>query len=314
MYRYALKKILLIIPTLLIVSLFAFTLIRMIPGDPAVMFVGDLQDAAAVQKVRRQMGLDQPVYIQYYRWVRQVAGGNLGVSLMTREPVFNALAERFSVTVQVIAPAFILAAIIAVPAGMIAAWRQNSRLDNAIVLVMIVCLSVPSFWLALLLILIFGVELNWLPSIGFVSVTEDLGAAIRYLVLPVIVLTLIEMAMLTRVMRASTIEVLNQDYITHARAKGLSESIILRRHVFKNAFAPTLTMLGLALGSLLSGTAIIETVFAIPGLGLYLVDAVYARDYPVIQGTLLFVVAVYTAVNLLADLLYPVFDPRVKLQ
>lgn len=314
MYRYALKKILLIIPTLLIVSLFAFTLIRMIPGDPAVMFVGDLQDAAAVQKVRRQMGLDQPVYIQYYRWVRQVAGGNLGVSLMTREPVFNALAERFSVTVQVIAPAFILAAIIAVPAGMIAAWRQNSRLDNAIVLVMIVCLSVPSFWLALLLILIFGVELNWLPSIGFVSVTEDLGAAIRYLVLPVIVLTLIEMAMLTRVMRASTIEVLNQDYVTHARAKGLSESIILRRHVFKNAFAPTLTMLGLALGSLLSGTAIIETVFAIPGLGLYLVDAVYARDYPVIQGTLLFVVAVYTAVNLLADLLYPVFDPRVKLQ
>ena len=314
MYRYALKKILLIIPTLLIVSLFAFTLIRMIPGDPAVMFVGDLQDAAAVQKVRRQMGLDQPVYIQYYRWVRQVAGGNLGVSLMTREPVFNALAERFSVTVQVIAPAFILAAIIAVPAGMVAAWRQNSRLDNAIVLVMIVCLSVPSFWLALLLILIFGVELNWLPSIGFVSVTEDLGAAIRYLVLPVIVLTLIEMAMLTRVMRASTIEVLNQDYITHARAKGLSESTILRRHVFKNAFAPTLTMLGLALGSLLSGTAIIETVFAIPGLGLYLVDAVYARDYPVIQGTLLFVVAVYTAVNLLADLLYPVFDPRVKLQ
>lgn len=314
MYRYAVKKILLVIPTLLLVSLFAFALIRMIPGDPAVMLIGDLQDAAALQKVRSEMGLDKPIYIQYYRWLKQVLHGDLGTSLMTQEPVFAALIERFSVTVQVIAPAFLLAAVIAIPAGMIAAWRQNSRLDNGIVLLMIVCLSVPSFWLALILILIFGVELNWLPTIGFMSVTEDLATAIRYLVLPVTVLTLIEMAMLTRVMRASTIEVLNQDYITHARAKGLSETIVLWRHVFKNAFAPTLTMLGLALGSLLSGTAIIETVFAIPGLGLYLVDAVYARDYPVIQGALLFVVLVYISVNLLADLLYPVFDPRVKLQ
>jgi peptide/nickel transport system permease protein len=221
---------------------------------------------------------------------------------------------HFAVTAQVVLTATLLACLVAVPAGMVAAWRQNRRADTAIVSTSILFVSMPSFWVGILLIWLFGVKLNWLPVYGFESIAQGgLGAA-RYLVLPVCAIVLTEIAAITRMMRASTIETLRLEYVAHARAKGLPEKRVMLRHVLPNSFGPTLTVIGLMLGHLLSGAAVIETVFTLPGIGRLLVESIYARDYPVVQGCLLFIALLYVAVNLAVDLLYPLFDPRVKLQ
>jgi peptide/nickel transport system permease protein len=195
---------------------------------------------------------------------------------------------------------------------MLAAWRQNSATDIALVGGATVLLSIPSFWLGLLFLLLFGLKLGWLPVVGYVPLSQDFGAGASYLLLPVVTLALIESGALIRMARASTLEVLHLDYITHARAKGLSESAVMWRHAALNAFAPTWTMIGLVLGNLLGGVAVIETVFTLPGLGRLIVDSIFARDYPVVQGCLLFFAVVYVAVNLVVDLCYPIFDPRVR--
>jgi peptide/nickel transport system permease protein len=204
--------------------------------------------------------------------------------------------------------------LIAVPAGLVAARCQNTGIDFAIVLAAIVKLSMPSFWVGLMLLLLFGVYLNWLPTVGFVKLSEDFGLGLIYLILPVTSLALTEVAVLTRMMRSSTLEILRQEYVTHARAKGLSETAVLIRHVLKNAAGPTLTMLGLILASLLGGAAVTETVFSLPGIGKLVVDSIYARDYPLLQGALLLIAAIYVVVNLAVDLLYAVLDPKVRLQ
>lgn len=313
MIRYVVYKLLLTLPTLAVLSVIIFTLIRMVPGDPAMFMVGDLADASALAEARRSLGLDEPYPVQYFIWLGNLLSGDFGVSLMTGQPVTQAIAERFPVTAQIVLLAMAAAMAVAIPAGIYAAWRQNSLSDLAIMFVMNFFLSIPSFWMGLMLILVFGMHLGWLPTVGYVSLTEDLQEGFRYLVMPVISVVFIELATLTRMMRASTIEVLRQEYVTHARAKGLPERTVLTRHVFKNAFAPTLTYAGLMLGSLLGGIAVIETVFSLPGIGRLVVDAVYARDYGVVQGVLLFVALIYVIVNLTVDLLYPLFDPRVRL-
>jgi peptide/nickel transport system permease protein len=207
--------------------------------------------------------------------------------------------------------AVLFAALVAVPAGMIAAWKQNKAPDLFLVGTATLLVSIPTFWLGLLLLIFFGLKLQWLPVVGYVSVGDDWKAGLLYLVMPIATLFLHEIGVLMRMARASTLEVLRLDYITHARAKGLSESAVLMRHAFRNAFGPTWTLIGLVLGNLLGGIAVVETVFTIPGLGRLLVDSIFARDYPVIQGCLLFVGVVYVVVNLLIDLCYPIFDPRV---
>lgn len=313
MLAYTCKKILLAVPTLVIVSLIIFSLMRLIPGDPAVVMLGDLQDPVALEQIRREMGLDRPWPVQFALWLSDVLRGDLGVSIISGEPVAQAMLQRFAVTAQFVLLAVLIAAGIAIPAGMLAAWRQHSALDTGITLTAIVCVSIPSFWVGLMLILFFGVQLQWLPTVGYVSIGDDLGQGLLYLVMPVLSLVLVEIATLVRMSRSSAIEVLGQEYITHARAKGLAEASVLWRHAFKNAFAPTMTLLGLILGSLLSGAAVIETLFSLPGLGRWLVEAIYARDYPVVQGVLLLVAAIYVCSNLLVDLLYPLFDPRVTL-
>jgi peptide/nickel transport system permease protein len=219
--------------------------------------------------------------------------------------------DRFWISARIVLVAVLIASMIAVPAGVVAAWRQNSTLDLALVGTATVLLSIPTFWLGLLLLLFFGLKLEWLPVVGYVSFAENPTSALLYIIMPVMTLFLHEMGVLIRMARASTLEVLRLDYITHARAKGLSEGAVLWRHAFKNAFGPTWTLIGLVLGNLLGGIAVVETVFTIPGLGRLLVDSIFARDYPVIQGCLLFVAFVYVVVNLIVDLLYPVFDPRV---
>ena len=313
MFRYTLRRLAMTMPTLVVASLLVFVLLRVVPGDPALLIVGDIQNPDALAQVRREYGFDRPVWRQYLAWMADVLRLDLGTSLANGQPVSNLIGSRFSVTALLVLLSVSLAGFLAVVAGLIAAWRRNTWLDHTVVTLAIVALSVPSFWVALLLIFVFGVKLQWLPTVGFVSPLHQPLEALRFLAMPVAALSLVVIGQVARMMRATAIEVLGQDYVVHARAKGLSESAVLRRHVFPNAFAPALTVFGMLVGTLLGGAAVIETVFTLPGLGRLLVDSIYARDYPVVQGIALLVGFVYVLVNLIVDLLYPVFDPRVRL-
>jgi peptide/nickel transport system permease protein len=311
MLRFALTRIAMALPTLLIVAVSVFVLIRLIPGDPAQLMLGDLADEASLADLRARLGLDQSLPAQFVIWFGNVLQGDFGQSISSQQAVLPLIWSRFWVSAQIVLVAVLLASLIAVPAGVIAAWRQDSTLDLGLVATATLLLSIPTFWLGLLLLLFFGLKLEWLPVVGYVSIGEDPWRGVLYLAMPVLTLLLHEMGVLLRMGRASTLEVLRLDYITHARAKGLSESAVLWRHAFKNSFGPTWTLIGLVLGNLLGGIAVVETVFTIPGLGRLLVDGIFARDYPVIQGCLLFVAFTYVMVNLVVDLCYPIFDPRV---
>ena len=313
MLRYALNRLLMAVPTLLIVAVVVFTLMRMVAGDPAQLMLGDLESPEALARLRKEMGLDQPVPVQFMIWLERAVAGNFGMSIAQQRPVLEMLWSGFRVTASVVVPAVLIAALLAVPLGMLAAWRQNTRTDAAIVGLSIVFLSLPSFWLGLLFLLFLGVKADLFPIVGYVSPRENFVEGIRYLVMPVMTLALIETGVLIRMARSSTIEVLRLEYITHARAKGLSEPAVALRHALKNSFAPTWTLIGLVLGGLLGGAVVVETVFSLPGIGRLLVDSIFARDYPVVQGALLLVTAIYVGMNLLVDLFYPVFDPRVRL-
>lgn len=309
--KYIAKRLLWTLPTLLIVAIMVFFLVRMIPGDPAQLILGDSASPEELANLRASLGLDQPVPLQFLYWLGNVVRGDLGHSISNGAPVLPLMLDRFQVSATIVLVAVGLATMIAIPAGLIAAWRQNGHVDVAIVAASTLLMSVPSFWLGLILLLIFGLELGWLPVVGFVPFTEKPWTAITYVILPIVTLMLIEVGVLTRMMRASAIEILRLEYVMHARAKGLSERKVLLRHVLPNAFAPTWTMIGLVLGGLLGGIAVLETVFTLPGLGRLLVDAIFARDYPVVQGCLLFTALIYVIVNLIVDLCYPLFDPRV---
>ena len=311
MARFLLTRTLSAIPTMIIVSLTIFILMRMIPGDPATLMLGDLAQPGQVEAMRERMGLDQPVFVQYFLWLGNVLTGDFGRSISTGQPILPLIWSRFQVSASIVLVAVVLATLIAVPAGMIAAWRQDKLTDVSVVAAATVLLSIPAFWLGLMLLMVFGLWLGWLPIVGYVPFSRDFGQALLYITLPVVTLVLVESGSIVRMARASTIEVSRLEYITHARAKGLSEPAVMWRHAFKNAFAPTWTLIGLILGSLLANIAVIETVFTIPGLGRLLVDGIYARDYPVVQGCMLYVAFMYVMVNLVVDLVYPLLDPRV---
>jgi peptide/nickel transport system permease protein len=308
---YIVRRLLLTIPTLLLVAASVFVMMRLIPGDPAQLILGDAAGVEDVRAMREALGLDRPLPLQFLLWLERAANGDLGKSITNGLAVLPLMLDRFAVTATIVLAAVTLAVLIAVPMGMFAAWRQDSFGDLVIVAVATMMLSIPSFWLGLLLLLLFGLWLKWVPVIGYVPFAEDPVRALQFVILPVATLVLIEIGVLTRMARAATIEVLRLEYIAHARAKGLSEAVVLLRHALPNAFAPTLTLIGIVLGNLLGGIAVIETVFTLPGLGRLLVDAIYARDYPVVQGVMLFAALVYVIVNLLVDLAYPIFDPRV---
>lgn len=314
MFRFAAARIAMAIPTLLIVAVSVFVLIRLIPGDPAQLLLGDLATPASLADLRARLGLDRSLFAQFGIWFGHVLEGDLGVSINSGQSVLPLVFERFLISGRIVLVAVLMATLVAVPAGMIAAWKQNRAPDLLLVGSATLLVSIPTFWLGLVLLLLFGLKLGWLPVVGYVGIAEDWKNGLLYLVLPVMTLFLHEIGVLMRMARASTLEVLRLDYITHARAKGLSERAVLMRHAFKNAFGPTWTLIGLVLGNLLGGIAVVETVFTIPGLGRLLVDAIFARDYPVIQGCLLFVAVIYVAVNLVIDLCYPLFDPRVAVE
>lgn len=314
MLKYTLNRLLLALPTLLLVSIIVFALIRLIPGDPAQLMLGDIDDPAALARLRSQWGLDQPVFVQYLVWLKNVLGGDMGLSVSQQRPVTEILSSGFWVTASLVVPAIVLASLLSIPAGMLAAWKQNTLTDVTVVTLAIAFLSIPSFWLGLLFLLVFGVWLDLLPVVGYVSPAEHFWEGLSYLLMPVTALALIETGVIVRMARSSTIEVLRLEYVTHARAKGLGERAVAFRHVLKNAMAPTWTMIGLTLGSLLGGAIVTETVFTLPGLGRLMVDSIFARDYPVIQGCMLLITAIYVVVNLLVELCYPLFDPRVRPQ
>lgn len=311
MLRFLATRVAMALPTLLIVAVVVFMLIRLIPGDPAALMLGDMADPASLADLRAHLGLDRGLLEQMLIWFGHVLQGDLGVSIASGQPVLALVLERFAVSAPIVLVAVLFASLVAVPGGIIAAWRQDKLIDTAFVSAATLLLSVPTFWLGLLFLLFFGLKLGWLPVVGYVSLSEDWRSGIMYLAMPIMTLFLHETGVILRMARASTLDVLRLDYVTHARAKGLSEPAVLWRHTFKNAFGPTWTLIGLVLGNLLGGIAVVETVFTIPGLGRLLVDAIFARDYPVIQGCLLFIALIYVLVNLLVDLCYPIFDPRV---
>lgn len=314
MLAYTLKRLLLIIPTLLLVTVTVFIIMRVVPGDPVQMIMGDIDNPALIEQLREEMGLNKPVIVQYVDWLVRTIKMDLGNSIVTGESVSSAMIESFGVTAQIVIVSVLLASLLALLGGALAAWRQNSVLDFSIVTLAIISMSIPGFWLGIALIIVFGIQLQWLPTVGYVSPFHDFSEGIQFLLLPVAALVVTEFGGILRMVRATTIDVLRLDYITHARSKGLSERTVLFRHALRNAMIPTMTLIGVVMGSLLGGAAVIETVFTIPGLGRLLITSIYARDYVMVQGIMLLVATTYVLINLLIDLLYPLLDPRVRLE
>lgn len=310
MIRFLLGRVLMALPTLFVVSLAVFLMMRAIPGDPASAMLGELATPEMVMRLKERMGLDQPLPVQYVVWLGEILSGNFGRSIGSGDLVLPLMLERFWLSATIVLVAVSLATLIAVPLGMFAAWRQGTLWDLSAVAVSTLLLSIPSFWLGLMILMAFGLYLGWLPVLGTVAMSTGTPLIVA-IAMPVLTLLLIEMGSIVRMTRASTIEVLRQEYITHARAKGLSEWTVMWRHAFLNAFAPTWTLIGLILGALLGGIAVVETVFTVPGLGRLLVQGIYTRDYPVVQGCILLISVVYVLVNLLVDMVYPLFDPKV---
>ena len=305
MSDYLLKRIVGGLFTLLGVSLLVFLLVRLLPGDPARLVAGLTASPSEVAAVRTRMGLDEPLWVQYGVFASDLLRGDLGRSMLSREPVITEILARFPATAQLALVTILLTAVLGVALGIVSALYQNRFLDRFISLTTLLGISLPSYALGLFLIYVFAVRLRWLPAAGADGPTS--------IILPALTLTLIFIALLSRITRVSLIEVFSQDYIRVARAKGLSGAHIVLHHALKNALIPVLTVLGLQLGALLSGAAILtETVFGWPGIGLLMSDAIFARDYPTVQALVLFNAFLFVALNIVVDLLYAVADPRVR--
>jgi peptide/nickel transport system permease protein len=316
--RYLIRRLVTVIPVILLVTALVFLLQFLSPGDPITMLVplDEVQHLSPqdLQAIRHQYGLDRPIYIQYGDWLWHVAQGDLGRSLRSRERVTAIIGERLPVTMELATLSLLVSVLVAIPAGIIAARRRNSVQDLQATGLSVTGVSIPNFWLALLLILLFSVFLGWLPPSGFVPLSADPRAHFVHLILPVLTLSAALMARTMRLTRSSMLEVLRQEYVTTARAKGLRESVVVRRHALKNALIPVVVVIGLQFGALLGGTLIIEQLFAIPGIGKAAVDAVFGKDFPVVQGIVLLAVVVRIATNIIADIIAASLDPRIRFQ
>ena len=304
MFQYIFRRLLSTIPVLFGISLMLFFLLRALPGDPAQVIAGELATQDEVERIRQQLGLDEPVYVQYAKFLSRIVRFDLGTSTRTQYPVTQEIAPRLLNTVILALAATILACLLGVPAGIVAAVKPYTTMDMVVTALALFGMSMPAFWLGLMLIIIFSVKLKLLPvggSGGFV-----------YLILPAITLAASLVAVVARNTRSAMMEVLAQDYITTARAKGVREKMVIMRHGLKNSFIPVITVIGLQFGSMLGGTVLTETVFAWPGLGRLLISSILARDYPVIQGSILIFALLFVLTNLIVDMLYAYFDPKVR--
>lgn len=310
---YVIKRIMTMVPVLLIVSILVFSLIHMIPGDPAQVILGQDATRASLQALRIQLGLNHPIPIQYLDWLRHVLTGNLGTSLVDGESVSHLIAQRLPVTFELALGSFAVAVLIAVPFGIVAAVYRGRWADAAALFASSVGLSVPPFWVGIMLLLAFTVRLHWFPSSGYVPIWQNVGQNLLSMVLPVLATGIREAAVLMRMLRSSLVDVLGQDYIRTAQAKGILGWGVVMRHALKNALIPVVTTGGLQVAGLLGGLVITETIFSLPGFGNLLVQSVFSRDYTTVQGAALVVAILVVSVNLAVDLIYSLIDPRIQL-
>jgi peptide/nickel transport system permease protein len=309
---YIVRRVLAAFPLIIIVAIFTFGLLYLTPGDPAVFLAGEEGTTAEIEEVRHRLGLDRPFHIRLGKWLGSLARGDLGKSILNEFPVSTLIKQRVEASLSLAILSTLMAVGIAVPLGVLAAWKANSWIDRSVMVFSSLGFAVPGFFLGFILMWIFGIRWHLLPPAGYVPIGEDFEQYIRRLVLPGIATALTFMALITRMTRASMMEVLKEDYIRTARAKGLGEKIVLFRHALRNASLPVLTVIGLGTALLLSGLVVTETVFNVPGLGRLVFDAIRTRDYPVIQGMVIVTASVYIFVNLAVDLMYGYLDPRIR--
>jgi len=312
MAELILRRLLSAIPVLLLVTLISASIMQLVPGDPAMVIAGSNASDAEIQQVRRALGLDRSFGVRLLEWYGALLRGDLGQSLLLNRSVTDAILERLPVTLALAGFALALTVAIGVPIGVIAALKANTIVDQAVLVVALIGVSVPNFWLGLMLIVAFGVWLDVLPAGGYTPFADSPVEWVRSLILPGISLAMLQIGLLARITRATMLEVLRQDYVRTARAKGLPVRMVVGQHALRNVMVPVVTVIGISFGLLLSGSVVIETVYSIPGMGRLLATAIFSRDYPVIQGGLLVTATVLVLLNLMVDLLYAVIDPRIK--
>jgi peptide/nickel transport system permease protein len=312
MYQFIARRLLSTIPVLVIVAVLVFMLLRLTPGDPAAILAGDAASTEQIEGIRETLGLDRPLPVQFGIWVGQLLRGDLGESYYYKVRVTELIAQRLEPTMSLAVLTIIIAILVAVPLGVVAAWRFGGWFDRALMAFSVFGFSVPIFVLGYLLVWLVSLKLGWFPVQGYKPIADGFGPFLHHLVLPAITLSVIYIALLARVTRASVLEALGEDYIRTARAKGLAESRVLISHALANAAVPIVTIIGIGIALLIGGVVVTESVYAIPGLGRLTVDAVLSRDFPTIQGVILFFSFIYVVVNLLVDLSYVVLDPRIR--
>jgi peptide/nickel transport system permease protein len=310
--RFLLQRLLSTVPVMAIVATIVFLLLRFSAGDPAAILAGDAATPATIAAIRARLGLDQPMAVQLVRWFWQLLHGDLGTSIISNQGVAHLIADRMAPTLALSATTILFAIVVAVPLGVVAAWKHGTIIDRAVMTLSVVGFSMPVFVLGYLWILGFAIRLRWLPVQGFSPLSDGIGPFLAHLVLPTLTLSVIYIALIARITRASVLEVLGEDYIRTARAKGVPERAVLMRHALGNAAVPIVSVIGIGVALLIGGVVVTESVFNLPGLGRLTVEAVLARDYPVIQGIILVFSGVYVLVNLAVDLAYVLLDPRIR--
>ena len=314
MKTYIARRLLALVPVALVVATVAFVLIHVAPGDPASIIAGPDASPDDIARLHRQLGLDAPFHVQLFRWYGRLARGDLGQSIFLRRPVLEAILDRAEPTILLTLYALVIAVVLGVPAGVVAARHHAGTADQALMAGALVGISIPNFLLGLLLILVFSVRLGWFPVAGYVPLESGWLGTLRSLTLPAFALGVVQSALIARIARSAMLDVLREQFIVAGRAKGLGERAVVYKHALKNAMIPTVTVIGISLAILISGSVIVEQVFNIPGLGRLIISAVLRRDYPVIQGVVICIAGIYMLVNLAVDLSYVVFDPRVRYQ
>jgi peptide/nickel transport system permease protein len=311
---YIVRRLLALLPVAVVVATVAFVLIHIAPGDPASIIAGPDASPDDVARLQRQLGLDAPFHVQLFRWYGRLARGDLGQSIFLRRPVLEAIVDRAEPTILLTTYALIIAVLLGVPAGVLAARHHDGTTDQALMAGALIGISIPNFLLGLLLILFFSVQLGWFPVAGYSPLEYGWFGTLRSLTLPAFALGVVQSALIARIARSAMLDVLGEQFIVAGRAKGLGEPAVVYKHALKNAMIPTVTVIGISLAILISGSVIVEQVFNIPGLGRLIISAVLRRDYPVIQGVVICIAGIYMLVNLAVDLSYVVFDPRVRYQ
>ena len=312
MLNYTLRRLLAVVPVMLIVSVIVFLIIHLTPGNPAYLILGEDSSKESIQQLETQLGLDQPKAEQFINWMKNIFTGDLGESVYSSEPVLQIIWTHFGPTLSLMLVSLSIIVITGIPIAVFVVYKRNTIFDPLFTSFSLVGVSIPEFWLAMLLAIAFGVYIPIFPTSGYIPIAGGIGMWLYHLLMPAVVLALGEIGLIARMLRDSMLDAIHQDYTRTAKAKGISEGAVLRRHVFVNALIPTTTVIGAIIAGLLGGTVIIETLFTIPGIGQLLVDSIHRRDYPVIQGVILVIAVIYVLVNLVIDLIYAFLDPRIR--